>query len=70
LSASVFEAKAYWDGTQFKKEIAGSDGFKMSETYMLSENGQRLFVIVRLGDPQQKDAPLVGANRIYDRAQR
>lgn len=72
LSASEFSARAYWDGQQFKKEIEGAEGFKMQETYFVSENGQRLFVILRIGNPQEKekDAPVVGVNRIYDRVQR
>jgi len=74
LSASVFEAKAYWDGPQLKKDIEGSDGFKMHEVYFLSEDGKRLFVIVRLGDPKDNDkdgdTSVVGVNRVYDRVDR
>jgi hypothetical protein len=70
LSASVFEAKAYWENGQFKKEIEGTEGFRMSETYMLSESGKRLFVIVRVGNPQDKQATIVGVNRVYDRAEK
>ena len=68
LSASIFEARAYWDGLQLKKEIEGSEGFKMRETYFLSQDGKRLFVIVRVGDPHEKDAPVIGVDRVYDRA--
>jgi hypothetical protein len=70
LSASVFEAKAYWDGSLLKKEIEGTEGFRMSETYMLSESGKRLFVIVRVGNTQDKQANIVGVNRVYDRVER
>jgi hypothetical protein len=72
LSASIFEAKTYWDGPQLKKDIEATEGFKMRETYFLSEDGKRLFVIVRLGDPKGKDpeAPIVGVNRVYDRIER
>jgi hypothetical protein len=72
LSASEFFAKAYWDGLQLRKDIEANDGFKMRETYFVSENGKRLFVIVRVGDPQDKDkdAPVVGVNRVYDRVLR
>jgi hypothetical protein len=67
LSASVFEARSYWDGAHFKKDIEGTEGFRMQETYFVSEDGQRLFVILRVGDPQDKTAPIVGVNRVYDR---
>jgi hypothetical protein len=72
LSASVFEAKTYWDGPQLKKDIEATEGFKMREVYFLSEDGRRLFVIVRVGDPKGKDpeAPIVGVNRVYDRVER
>jgi hypothetical protein len=70
LSASVFEAKTYWDGPVLKKEIEGTENFKMSETYMLSESGKRLFVIVRVANSQDKDAPPVGVNRVYDRIEK
>ena len=44
----------------------------MREIYFLSEDGKRLFVIVRVGDPKGKDpeAPVVGVNRVYDRVDR
>lgn len=72
LSASIFTAKTYWDGPQLKKDIQGNDDFKMRETYFVSDDGKRLFVIVRVGDPQEKDkeAPVVGVNRVYDRVER
>jgi hypothetical protein len=72
LSASIFEAKTYWDGPQLKKDIEATEGFRMSEVYFLSGNGKRLFVIVRVGDPKSKDpeTPLVGVNRVYDRVER
>ena len=66
LSASRFEARARWDGARLVKEIEASHGFKMSEQYFLSEDGRRLFAILRIGEPR-KDAPVVGVNRVYDR---
>jgi hypothetical protein len=44
----------------------------MHETYFLSEDGKRLFVIIRVGDPptekeKEKGAQIVGVNRVYDR---
>lgn len=73
LGAAVFNAKTYWDGARLKKDIDAAGSFKMTETYFLSEDASRLFVIIRLGDPKQataKNAPLAGVNRVYDRAQR
>lgn len=73
LGAAVYNAKTYWDGARLKKDIDAAGSFKMTETYFLSEDASRLFVIIRLGDPKQataKNAPLAGVNRVYDRAQR
>jgi hypothetical protein len=69
LGAAVFDAKVRWDGHQLKKEIVGEENFRMQETYFLSTDGNRLFVILRLGDPQrlEKNAPPDGVNRVYDR---
>ena len=68
LGAASFEAKLYWSGAQLKKDIEGPYGFRMSETYFLSEDGTRLFVIIRVGDLTKKPPPPVaGANRVYDR---
>jgi hypothetical protein len=41
----------------------------MFETYFLSDDGNRLFVIIRIGE-QTKNAPVVGVNRVYDRDRR
>ena len=74
LGASHFEAKANWTGVQFKKDVEGAYGFKLTETYFLSPDAQRLFVIIRVGDqPKNKSKdpakapPVVGVNRVYDR---
>jgi hypothetical protein len=72
LGAAVFHAKAEWDGHEFKKEIEGGDGqFKLRETYFLSEDGQRLFVVLRVGDPPREgrdgQTRINGYNRVYDR---
>lgn len=67
LSAARYDAAMEWDGAQLKKHIEGPYGFRMTETYFLSADGRRLFVIVRVGDPK-KNAPVVGFNRVYDRA--
>ena len=72
LGAAVFNAKTVWDGARLKKEIDAASSFKMTETYFLSEDASRLFVIIRLGDPKQvnaKSVPLAGVNRVYDRTQ-
>ncbi len=66
LAASRFNAKMVWDGSQLHKDIEGGFGFKMTETYFLSADGQRLFVILRVVQTR-RDGPIVGANRVYDR---
>jgi hypothetical protein len=72
LGAAAYDAKAHWQGNQLIMEIEGARGFKMHETYFLSEDGKRLFVIIRVGDPptekeKEKGAQIVGVNRVYDR---
>ena len=66
LGAARYEARSAWTSTYFRKEIEGSNGFKMSETYFISEDGRRLFVIIRIGDPKKPET-LAGVNRVYDR---
>jgi hypothetical protein len=68
LGAAQYDAKTHWEGNQLLKEIEGARGFRMSETYFLSEDGKRLFVIIRVGEASKdKNAPIVGFNRVYDR---
>ena len=66
IGAALFDAKTIWERGQLKKAITASEGFKMSETYFLSDDAKRLFVIIRLGE-QRKGTPVVGVNRVYDR---
>jgi hypothetical protein len=66
LGAARFNAAVEWNGPQLVKHIDGADGFRMTETYFLSEDGGRLFVIVRVGS-SRKNAPVMGINRVYDR---
>ena len=54
------------DGSHLRKEIEGAYGFRMTETYFLSADGSRMFVVVRVG-LQKKDSPIVGFDRVYDR---
>jgi hypothetical protein len=68
VSASRFDAKVRWEGSRLLKEIEAAHGFKMNEQYFLSDDGRRLFVIVRVGE-QRKDARPVGVNRVYDRGE-
>jgi hypothetical protein len=70
LGAATYDAKVHWEGNQLIKEIEGARNFKMSETFFLSEDGKRMFMIVRVGEPpkdKDKNAPIVGFNRVYDR---
>ena len=66
LSAATYEATGGWQDSAFRKEIHGSNNFKMTETYILSEDGKRLFVIIRIGDPKRPET-MAGVNRVYDR---
>ena len=68
LSAARYEARGSWTDTYFRKDIQGANNFKMSETYFVSEDGNRLFVIIRIGDPRKPET-LAGVNRVYDRIQ-
>jgi hypothetical protein len=68
LGAARYAAATEWKDSQLQKHIEASDGFRMTETYFLSPDGQRMFVIVRLGDPK-KGTSTVGVNRVYDRVQ-
>jgi hypothetical protein len=69
LGAAQYEARAEWQGAQLRKHIEGAYGFRMSETYFLSPDAKRLFVIVRVGEPK-RDEPQIGYNRVYDRVDR
>jgi hypothetical protein len=67
LGGSEFNARVQWRDSQLHKDIDAAFGFKMTEVYYLSDDGRRLFVILRVaGAP--KNAP-IGANRVYDRAE-
>ena len=66
LGAAQFEARGYWDDARFHKEIEGANGFRMRETYFLTDEGQRLMVVVRVGDTRKPDAQF-GVNRVFDR---
>ena len=66
IGAAKFDARAVWHETYFRKDIEGPNDFKMSETYFLGEDGNRMYVIVRIGDPKKPET-LAGINRVYDR---
>ena len=69
FGAAVFDARARWEGAVFKMDIEAARGFKMFQTAFLSDDGNRLFVIIRIGQ-QTKNAPVLGVNRVYDRQRR
>jgi hypothetical protein len=69
FGASIVEIRTRWDEQTLVKEIEGAGGFRMTETYLASSDGARLFVILRVGE-QKKDGPVVGFNRVYDRVER
>jgi hypothetical protein len=66
LGAATFEARTSWDAGQLKTDIEGPDGLKMFQTWFLSEDGTKLFLIIRVGVPVPGARP-VGVNRVYDR---
>lgn len=66
LGASEFSARVRWDGDRLQRDIEGTFGFRISETYFLSPDGSRMFVMVRVGTPSRgRRAP--GYDRVYDR---
>jgi hypothetical protein len=69
IGAARFEARAYWDGAQLRKDIEAPNDFKMTELYLLSEDGKRLHVVIRIGDPKRPET-IIGVNRIYDKVAR
>jgi hypothetical protein len=66
MGASEFHARVQWDAGRLRKDIEGAFGFTMSETYYLSPDGNRLFVIIRVGQPV-RGRPLTGFDRVYER---
>ena len=66
LGAARFDAAVEWNGPRLHKKIEGPYGFRMTETYFLSADARRLFIIIRIGEPK-KDEPIVGFNRVYNR---
>ena len=69
LGAATFNAKSRWDGPQLKQQLWTTLGLKMFETYFLSEDAKRLFVIIRIGEPVKGELQ-PGVNRVYDRIYR
>ena len=66
IAAAVFDAKTSWVNSQLEIQISAAENFKMTQTFRLSDDGSRLYVIIRLGEPR-KDRPVVGVNRSYAR---
>lgn len=69
LGAATFNARTRWDGPQLKQQLWTTLGLKMFETYFLSQDARRLFVIIRVGDPVKGELQ-PGVNRVYDRIYR
>jgi hypothetical protein len=66
LGASEFNARVRWDEGRLLREIDGMFGFRMTETYFLSPDASRLFLIIRVGEPR-RGRPQAGVDRVYDR---
>lgn len=68
LGASEFTARIEWTGKEIRKEIEGNLGFRMTEVYFLSPDAKRLFVMIRVGQPN-RNRTQSGFNRVYDRVE-
>jgi hypothetical protein len=68
IAASRFDVRTEWQGAQLQQRIEGSFDFKMTQTFFLSPDGRRLFLIIRVGEPR-RGATQVGFNRVYDRVE-
>lgn len=66
LGASEFRARTRWEGNRLHRTIEGTFGFRMTETYFLSPEADRLFIIMRV-DAVSRGRPPLGADRVYDR---
>lgn len=69
IAAAVFDAKTTWVNAQLEIQISAAENFKMTQTFRLNDDGSRLYVIIRLGEPR-KDRPVVGVNRSYARVEK
>jgi hypothetical protein len=66
IAASRFDVRTEWRESQLRQYIEGAYDFRMSQTYFLSPDGRRLFLMVRVGEPR-RNTPQTGFNRVYDR---
>jgi hypothetical protein len=67
LGASEFFARVRWEDGRLHRDIEGTFGaFKMSETYFLSPDANRLFLIIRVGDVARGRVQ-AAVDRVYDR---
>jgi hypothetical protein len=66
LGASAFQARVRWEDGRLRRDIEGTFGFRLSETYFLSPDAERLFVIIRVG-AAARGRPQAGVDRVYDR---
>jgi hypothetical protein len=68
IAASRFDVRTEWRDSQLIQQIEGAFDFKMSQTFFLSADGRRLFLMVRVGEPR-RNVPQAGFNRVYDRVE-
>jgi len=66
LGAALFEARSVWEQDRFVIDIEGPEGLKITETWFVSDDGSRLFLVIRVGD-SAREGRLTGVNRVYDR---
>lgn len=67
LGASEFFARVRWEDGRLRRDIEGTFGaFRMSETYFLSPDANRLFLIIRVGEVARGRVQ-AAVDRVYDR---
>ena len=67
LAATEFEARTAWDGARLTIDIEAYGGFRMSQVYVPSEDGQSLFVAMVVQKPKFTP-PIKNVTRVYRRA--
>ncbi len=67
LAATEFDARSTWDGVRLTLNIEAYGGFRMSQVFQPSEDGQSLFVAMVVQKPTFTP-PIKNVTRVYRRA--
>jgi hypothetical protein len=67
LAATEFEARSTWDGVRLALDVEAYGGFRMSQVFQPSEDGQALFVAMVVQKPKFTP-PIKNITRVYRRA--